>query len=381
VAVAPLVLLFAASATMLGLSRHVYVLARNRQVPSWLGKLGKRRATPHVAIVIAALIAIGLVVPGDVELLAGVFAFGAVVAISIAHVSLIRLRYTEPGLERPYKVPFNVPIRGGELPLPAVLGAFLAGAGVLSVTALHGGALFVGGGWMLFGLISYFVYRGVIEGIPLTAQVSVPEEALFKEQPDVEVASILVPVFGEGLDDEIVGTAGRLADSGPAPDGRRPRMELLYVMPLPLTIPLDAEPPAERREKAERALERATEVADEYASVEVTGGMIPARSVGEAIVAEARRRAVEAIVMGGEPPSQIRGGAILGGVRGSRTAEVGPVTEYVLRHAPCRVLVTAPPAWSFPGGEDPDWVDPVTGERPGSATFDADDGGSAQNSQ
>ena len=40
VAIAPVVLLFAANVTMLGLSRHVYVLATNRQIPSWLGKLG-----------------------------------------------------------------------------------------------------------------------------------------------------------------------------------------------------------------------------------------------------------------------------------------------------------------------------------------------------
>ena len=52
---------------------------------------------------------------------------------------------------------------------------------------------------------------------------------------------------------------------------------------------------------------------------------------------------MEAIVIGGEPPTRIRGGAVLGGVRGAKPAEVGPVTEYVLRHAPCRVLLTAPP--------------------------------------
>jgi len=48
------------------------------------------------------------------------------------------------------------------------------------------------------------------------------------------------------------------------------------------------------------------------------------------------------IVMGGEPPTRIRGGAVLGGIGGSRPAEIGPVTEYVLRRAPCRVLITAP---------------------------------------
>jgi basic amino acid/polyamine antiporter, APA family len=61
-------------------------------------------------------------------------------------------------------------------------------------------------------------------------------------------------------------------------------------------------------------------------------------------VQAARDRDVEVIVMGGEPPTRIRGGAVLGGIGGSRPAEVGPVTEYVLRRAPCRVLVTAPPA-------------------------------------
>jgi APA family basic amino acid/polyamine antiporter len=49
------------------------------------------------------------------------------------------------------------------------------------------------------------------------------------------------------------------------------------------------------------------------------------------------------IVMGGEPPTRMRGGAILGGIGGTRPPEVGEVTEYVLNKAPCRVLLTAPP--------------------------------------
>lgn len=343
VAIAPLILLFAANATMLGLSRHVYVLATNRQIPSWMGKLGKRRSTPYVSIIAASGLAIALVIPGDVELLAGVFAMGAVVAISIAHLSLLRLRFTAPELERPYRVPFGVPLRGARIPLPAVAGLALAALGLVSIASLHGGALYVGGGWMVFGLVAYFVYRRVVEGISLTARVTVPEQALRKEIPDVELASVLVPVFGEGLDDEIVSTAGRLADSDPLPGQRKPRLEFLYVIKLPLTVPLDAPPPAERLERAERALARAIEIAEEYPSVEAEAGWISARSTGEAIVDQAREREVEAIIIGGEPPTRIRGGAVLGGVRGAKPAEIGPITEYVLRNAPCRVLLTAPP--------------------------------------
>jgi APA family basic amino acid/polyamine antiporter len=101
--------------------------------------------------------------------------------------------------------------------------------------------------------------------------------------------------------------------------------------------------PPDRLAEAERVLARAAEVADEYASVEVDSGYATARSAGDAIVERAREHAVEAIVMGAEPPTRIRGGAVLGGVRGAKPAEVGPTTQYVLRNAPCRVLLTAPP--------------------------------------
>ena len=47
--------------------------------------------------------------------------------------------------------------------------------------------------------------------------------------------------------------------------------------------------------------------------------------------------------MGAEPPTKIRGGAVLGGIGAARPAEVGAATEYVLKKAPCRVLLTAPP--------------------------------------
>ena len=260
--------------------------------------------------------AIGLVIPGDIELLAGVFAFGALLAIFIAHLSLIRLRFTDPDRERPYSVPFGIPIRGVAVPVPSLIGLALAGFGLVSIVFLHGGALYVGGGWMLFGLVSYFVYRRLVEGISLTDRVTVPEQALQKQLPDVELESILVPVFGEGLDDEIVSTAAKLAESENRPGKAKPRLELLYVINLPLTIPLDAVPPPERLDAAERALDRAMEVAEEYPSVEVDRSWVTGRSIGEAIVSQAQERAVEAIVIGGEPPTKIRGGAVLGGVRG-----------------------------------------------------------------
>ncbi len=343
VAIAPLILFFAANVTMLGLSRHVYVLATNRQIPSWLGKLGGARSTPHVAIVIAALFAIGLVLPGDIELLAGVFAFGATLAIAIAHLSLIRLRFTDPDRERPYSVPFGVRFRGATVPLPSLVGLLLTGAGFVSIVVLHGAALWVGGAWMAFGLVSYFVYRRVVHRLPLTSRVSVPEQALLKHPLDVELESVLVPILGTGrLEDDIVQTACRLAESNPLEGQKNPRLELLYVIDLPLTVPLEGPIPPDKVAAADRALGRACEIIDEYPGVEADSDYVLARNVGEAIVQRAREHEVEAIIVGGEPPTLIRGGAVLGGVRGARPAEIGPISEYVLRHAPCRVLLTAP---------------------------------------
>jgi APA family basic amino acid/polyamine antiporter len=342
VAVAPIVLTWAAGTSMLGLSRHVYALATNRQVPSWLGKLSGR-STPYVAILVAAVMALGLAIPTDVRLLAEIYAFGATLAIAIAHLSIVKLRWTEPDRERPYRIPFNIRIGERELPLPALLGAALMVLLWVAVMIFHARARWVGGGWMVFGLIAYVIYRRFVEGTTLTKRVTVPAEALRKEVHAAEYGNILVPVFGTKLDDDIVGTAGRLADAADEPGEKPPRLDVIYVMELPLTVPLDAPPPRARLEEARAALQRAKEVGEEYESVDVETDLMSARSAGAAIVQEARRRGVEAIVMGGEPPSRMKGGAVLGGVGGSRPPEVGPVTEYVLKKAPCPVLLTAPP--------------------------------------
>ena len=342
VAVVPAALIWVANTAMLGLSRHVYVLATNRQIPSWLGKLNRRFRTPHVAILGAAIAAIALIIPADVALLGGLFAFGATIAFTIAHLSVIRMRITDPDLERPFRIPFDVTMFGARVPLPTVIAAILTALAWVSVIIYHDTARWVGGGWMVFGLVSYVIYRKGIEGTTLTDRVEVPAEALVKDQVAVESGDILVPVFGTNLDDDIVGTAGRLADAVERPGKLAPRLEVVYVLDLPLTVPLDSPPPPDRAAAANAALERAQQVGEEYETVEVHLSVIRARSVGGGIVAAARDRGVEMIVMGAEPPTRIRGGAVLGGIGGSRPAEIGPVTEYVLRRAPCRVLVTAP---------------------------------------
>jgi len=337
------VLFWAANTSMLGLSRHVYVLATNRQIPSWLGKLHRRHATPYVAIALAAVIAIGLVIPGDIRLLAAIYAFGAILAVAIAHLSILRLRFSEPDRERPYEAPLNLTVAGKKLPLPVLFAALVSIAAWIAVIVLQDEAFWIGGGWMLLGLVGYVVYRKGIEKTSLTKRVSVPEAALKKEARPVEFGAILVPVFGEELDDDIVGTAGRLAAARVEEGERPPRLEILYVAKVPFSVPLEADLPSEEADRAERAVRRASEVAEEYEGVEVTTMVLRDRSEGSAIVDRAREGAFEAIVLGAEPPSRVGGGAVVGGIGGARPKEIGPVTDYVLDRAPCRVILTAPP--------------------------------------
>ena len=102
---------------------------------------------------------------------------------------------------------------------------------------------------MLFGLVTYVVYRKLVEGTSLTERVTVPEMSLKKQAAEIEYSNILVPVFGTELDDEIIATAGRLADAEVEEGGVKPRIEVIFVAELPLTVPIDAPLPEKVREQ------------------------------------------------------------------------------------------------------------------------------------
>src|SRR5262249_7352743 len=159
-----------------------------------------------VVIGIAAAIAGGLVATEDADFLVGIFAFGALLGLTIAHLSIIALRFREPSRDRPYGMPFSIPMtllgRRGPLPVPAVLRAISSFAVWIGVMVTHTGARYVGLGWMAGGLLLYVVYR-TTQGKSLTRQVIVPAQALQREEVEAEYGSILVPILGLPLDDDI----------------------------------------------------------------------------------------------------------------------------------------------------------------------------------
>jgi APA family basic amino acid/polyamine antiporter len=228
------------------------------------------------------------------------------------------------------------------VPLPAVLGAILSMAGWVAVLVLHTWARYVGLIWLLAGLVLYVTYRKT-QSKPLLKRVTIPERALRHETLEPDFGSILVPIFGGPLDDDIIQTAGRLAADDHEGRGG-PVIEAVWVFELPLSLPLDAPLPEAQVERARAALSRAKAVGEEYAGVTVATTVVRARRIGQAIVTEARERGVEAIVLAAEEPSRIRGGARFGGSSGPLDNYMGEISKYVIRKAPCRVIITAPPA-------------------------------------
>jgi len=334
-----LALLAATRSAMLGVSRLAYSLARHRQIPRVVARLGRRRGTPWLIILLSGIAAAGLAIPGDIKLLGGIYAFGAMLAITIAHASVVRMRLRGELSEDSWRMPLSLSTNSGSLPLPAVLGAVLSAAAFVGVIVVHGQARLVGGGWLLTGLVLYVIYRR-LTGNSILGRVEVSERALVYEEESASYGSILVPILGTDLDDDIVQTAGRLAGSHDVDTGDKGAViEALWFHEVPLALPLDASLPSERSDEALTRLRRAKAVGEEYQGVTVSTAQIRVRTLGEGIVREAKRRGVDVIVLTAEDPARAAKSAAP--TRGKQ-AGLGETTRFVLRKAPCRVVVTVP---------------------------------------
>jgi APA family basic amino acid/polyamine antiporter len=335
-----------ALASLSGAGRIAAQLARHRQMPTRLGRLHPTFGTPWLVIVVAGVVAMVLVSFRDMDALVGTMAFGAMTAVTIAHLSIIRLRFTEPGAQRDYRIPLNVPFRGAAVPVPAVLGAVLSALVWVSIVVSHPAARAVGLAWMVVGVAGYVVYRRT-HRLPVRGRVTVPDAALRREEKPVEYGSILVPVLGTALDDDLIQTAGRLAGGDDETDLEEGYavIEAVWIHVLPMSLPIDGPLPDGQRAEAKAALARARAVGEEYDGVRVATSAVRARSYGRGIVEEAERRGCEAIIMVAPPPTgrsrSGRAGSALGAI-GGRGEALGVTARYVVEHARCQVILGAP---------------------------------------
>ena len=149
----------------------------------------------------------------------------------------------------------------------------------VSLLVEHGGARWVGLAWMAFGVALYVAYR-TSQGKSVLKRVTVPEAALTRRKAEAEFGSMLVPILGTPLDDDIMQTAGRLAAEDADPDEGGAVIEALWIFEVPMSLPLDTRVPDDELKRARAALRRAKAVGEEYEGVEVATAVVRARRAG-----------------------------------------------------------------------------------------------------
>jgi APA family basic amino acid/polyamine antiporter len=311
------ILFIATNAGIIGVSRLVYSMGLHRQVPDQLRQLHPRYRTPWIGIIVFGGVACLTMLPGQAVFLGNMYAFGAMLSFTIAHVSVIRLRLSAPDHARPYRGPGTLRLGGRELPLFAVLGGLGTFFAFVTVTVLHVAVAAAGVGWLLSGVLVYVVYRRR-QGLDLvtTTKVAIARPAA---ETEAEYQAVLVAFDEHGYVPELMATAVRLAAR------RRRGIHVLVTIPVPASSPIDAALPDQ-----ERAAQSIIEEAKVQGGRRVTGHWekVRAGQTGRRIVHEARAMHAEAIVM---PVDQQGGG-------------FGKALETVLRERPCRVIAESIPA-------------------------------------
>ena len=310
------ILLIATNAGIIGVSRLVYSMGLHRQVPDQLRQLHPRFRTPWIGIIVFGGIACLTLIPGQADFLGNMYAFGAMLSFTIAHLSVIRLRLIAPDRERPYRGPGTLRVAGRQLPLFAVVGGLGTFFAFVTVTVLHLAVAAAGIGWLMCGILVYTIYRRS-QGLDLvtTTKVAIPRPAT---ETEAEYESVLVAFDEHGFVPEVMATAARLAAR------RRRGIHVLVTIAVPATSPISASLP-----EHEALAQSIIEEAKVQAGRRVSGHWekVRAGQTGRRIVDEAKAMHAAAIVM---PMPQDGGG-------------FGRALATVLRERPCRVIIESMP--------------------------------------
>jgi basic amino acid/polyamine antiporter, APA family len=292
---AAVILLIATNAALIGLSRLTFSMGQYRQLPEALRQIHPRFKTPYIAIIVFSGVAALVMAPGETAFLGTIYAFGATLSFTVAHVSVVRLRRLYPLEARPvakdgtlsWRPPGNIRFGGVPIPISAILGGIGTFGAFVVAMVLDPVVLATGGGWMLAGTLLYYVYRRH-QGLPLAETVKVQSlEPLGVEE--VEYKSVLVAFDdGDPFNEEMVATATALAAR------RRRAIHVISLLSVPSHLPIDA-----RLDNEESEAQSKVEQAKLISGQRVTGSVVrvrPGQAAG-AIVKAAREIGAAAIVM------------------------------------------------------------------------------------
>lgn len=312
------ILLIATNAGMIGVSRLTYSMGQHRQLPQALRRLHPRYKTPYVAIVVFGFVACLTMLPGKADFLGTIYAFGAMLSFTIAHLAILRLRFKESDHRRPFLGPGNFSLASGkQLPLFAIFGGTGTAISFVAVVVLNRETLIAGSIWMAIGVTLYIAFRRSL-GLSLTetSKIVTPKPIVERE---VEYDSVLVVFENSEYSSEAVSTAVKLASR------KKRGVHVLVLITVPANAPISADLP-EAQARAKASIDRARKLGGRR----VNGHWEKVRSGegGRRIVTEATQVSARAIVM----PLSRRG-----------TQLFPRSVQTVLSERPCRVILVTEP--------------------------------------
>jgi APA family basic amino acid/polyamine antiporter len=313
------ILFLATNAGIIGVSRLVYSMGIHRQMPDALRRLHPRFRTPWIGLIVFSGFAILVCLPGKARFLGSIYSFGALLSFTIAHASVVRLRFRYPDFPRQYTGPGNIRFRGVELPLFALAGGAFTAVAFVVIVALNLTVALVGVGWLAIGCVAYVLFRRH-HGLDLTSthKVAIPQPVVDHE---AEYHSVLVPFSDGSYDEQVMATASKLAAR------RRRGIHVLALVTVPNALPIDAAMTEE-----EDAAQSVIEQAKVQGGRRVSGHVEKVRpgQAGRRIVEEAADMHAAAIVM--PLPRRVDGASLF-----------GKTLETVLAERPCRVVIESRP--------------------------------------
>ena len=160
------ILVIATNAGLIGISRLSYSLAGADLLPKRFAQLHPKFKTPYISIIVFGVIAAVLVLPGiivhsaEIDLMSAVYSLAATFAFCSAHLSVMRLRFIEPALHRPYRMPWNIKFGRDSIPVLSLVGALFIGTVFTQLVFQNiSNSTFIFVGWLVLGAGTYLLYR------------------------------------------------------------------------------------------------------------------------------------------------------------------------------------------------------------------------------
>lgn len=104
--------------TLVAGSRIFYGMAKEKVFPAILERVHFKTKTPWIAVIVILITSIVFSSVGDIVIVANITVFAIVITFAAVNLAVIVLRYTEPKIERKFRVPINI----GKFPILPLFG-------------------------------------------------------------------------------------------------------------------------------------------------------------------------------------------------------------------------------------------------------------------